>query len=69
MQQTIETIFKEGWTGSLMIFTLVLSYKLYRLRCDSHSDGTCCKWLRFKMNTTNPGGNENIEIVDRINNI
>ena len=61
-------ILDEGWTGSLMILTLVLSFKLYRLKCDSHSNGTCCQWLRFQMNTANPGGRES-ELDTRINNV
>lgn len=65
--ETLKMILDEGWTGSLMIFTLVLSFKLYRLKCDSHSDGTCCRWLKFQMNTTNPG-NES-ELDTRINNV
>lgn len=66
MVETLQMILDEGWTGSLMIFTLVLSFKLYRLKCDSHSDGTCCRWLKFQMNTTNPG---NDELDTRINNV
>lgn len=41
--------------GSIMI--LVIAYKIYRMKISTTSDGNCCKWLKFHVNTENEGGN------------
>ncbi len=42
--------------GAFSIFLLTISYKLYRARISTESDGHCCKWLNFHLRTDNPGG-------------
>ena len=67
-ESVIQMIFDDGYKSSFIILSLVCSYKLYKLKCDSHSQGTICKWLKFNVNTTNPGGDDAI-LDQRISNV
>tara|TARA_R110002020_G_scaffold446272_2_gene658539 strand:- start:63 stop:245 length:183 start_codon:yes stop_codon:yes gene_type:complete len=39
--------------GSIML--LVIAYKIYRMKINTTSDGKCCRWLTFHMDTENEG--------------
>ena len=67
-ESVIQMIFDDGYKSSFIILSLVCSYKLYKLKCDSHSEGDCCRWLKFKLNTQNEGGNDDI-LDQRISNV
>ena len=40
------------------LFIAVIAYKLYRMKIDTESDGSCCKLLNFKFATHNSGHSE-----------
>ena len=39
--------------GSIMI--LVIALKIYRMKISTESNGSCCKWLKFHVETENEG--------------
>ena len=42
------------------VFLLILAYKLYKMKLDTETESTCCKWLKIKAKTHNPGGDGNL---------
>jgi len=41
------------------VFLLILAYKVYKMKLDTETESTCCKWLKIKAKTHNPGGEGN----------
>jgi hypothetical protein len=41
------------------VFLLILAYKIYRMKLDTETESTCCKWLKIKTKSHNPGGEGN----------
>ena len=61
MKELYDTVSKDGLQGVLMVFFLILSYKVYKMK--SSSDSSCGKvgsCFYFKSHTENAGGNFNI---------
>jgi hypothetical protein len=50
----VASLLEGGVEGSLVVFLLVLSYKLYKMKITSESK--CCDG--FKLRTSNSGGQE-----------
>lgn len=40
------------------LFIAVIAYKLYRMKIDTESDGSCLRCLNFRFATHNPGHEE-----------
>tara|TARA_B100001093_G_C26596028_1_gene913738 strand:- start:657 stop:872 length:216 start_codon:yes stop_codon:yes gene_type:complete len=47
--------------GSILI--LILAYKLYKMKLDTETESNCCKWLKIKTKSHNPGGTDNISFT------
>ena len=53
---------------SLILLTMVVSYKLYKLRCDTSGQSNCSEWFKLNFKTHNPGGNDT-ELDTRVSNL
>jgi len=43
--------------GSVLL--LILAYKVYKMKLDTETESNCCKWLKIKTKSHNPGGEGN----------
>ncbi len=37
---------------------LVIAYKIYKMKLDTETESNCCKWLKIKTKSHNPGGQD-----------
>ena len=44
--------------GSVLL--LILAYKVYKMKLDTETESNCCKWLKIKTKSHNPGGEGNL---------
>jgi len=43
--------------GSVLL--LILAYKVYKMKLDTETESNCCKWLKIRTKSHNPGGEGN----------
>jgi len=43
--------------GSVLL--LILAFKIYKMKLDTETESNCCKWLKIKTKSHNPGGQGN----------
>ena len=41
------------------VLLLIVAFKLYRMKLDTETESRCCKWLKIKTKSHNPGGEGN----------
>tara|TARA_R100001198_G_scaffold96499_2_gene86676 strand:+ start:2605 stop:2817 length:213 start_codon:yes stop_codon:yes gene_type:complete len=41
------------------VLLLILAYKVYKMKLDTETESNCCKWLKIKTRSHNPGGEGN----------
>ena len=41
------------------VLLLILAFKLYKMKLDTETESNCCKWLKIKTKSHNPGGEGN----------
>ena len=44
--------------GSVLL--LILAYKVYKMKLDTETESNCCKWLKIRTKSHNPGGEGNL---------
>ena len=62
MADVIQQVFNDGIRGALMVFLLVLSYKIYKMRLHNEIESNCCKGFVWKLRSDNPGGTEEVKL-------
>ena len=43
--------------GSVLL--LIIAFKVYKMKLDTETESNCCKWLKIKTKSHNPGGDSN----------
>ena len=71
MKEIYDAVADDGLKGVLIVFFLVVSYKLWKMKSASELSSDCCDGFHFKANTSNEGGNLNItdEHINHTDNI
>ena len=59
MTDIIQEVFDDGLRGAGMVLLLVLAYKIYKMKLHNEIESNCCKGFKWKLQTDNPGGNDN----------
>jgi len=38
------------------VLLLIIAFKVYKMKLDTETESNCCKWLKIKTKSHNPGG-------------
>jgi hypothetical protein len=57
MNEELISLISLETAGSVLL--LILAYKIYKMKLDTETESNCCKWLKIKTKSHNPGGEGN----------
>ncbi len=58
MADIVQQVMDDGLRGALMVFLLVISYKLYKAKISNEIESNCCEGFKWRFVGQNSGGGD-----------